>query len=149
MERGYVKIYKSLFDHEIWLNPELANCFKIWIWCLSKANWKPKTWMCRGEKVWINRGEFVSGSRKASTQLGVSNKTFWKWISYLEGEHMIRTNKTPKYTLFTIVNWEKYNAENRVGVTHTTHDVYKEKEEEYYIPGIGMDNDTFDQLFGN
>lgn len=94
---------------------------RIWLWCLLKANWKDGSFPIGNKIVYVARGEFITGSLKATSELRVSRTTFWRWIERLEVGHYIRTSKTRKYTIITIVNWNTYQQENDEGGTKSRH----------------------------
>lgn len=107
---GWIKLYRKICDNIIWQN---EKALKIWIWCLLKANHKGKEVLIGRQKIKIRPGQFVFGSNKATQELNISKSTIHYWISFLISERYIERKIFPKYSIITILNWNKYQGVER------------------------------------
>lgn len=107
--KGYVKIFRKMLDSSIFQNEGL---FKVWMWCLLKANHKDK-WVSlkigRGRtEILVKSGQFVFGRDSAANELGMSPSTVWKRIQKLEKLRSCDIQSNSHYSIITIINWESY-----------------------------------------
>ncbi|UZJ39976.1 hypothetical protein OO185_02425 [Prosthecochloris sp. SCSIO W1102] len=109
MNDGWVKLYRSLSDSDLWLAEKFTKG-QAWVDLFLHANHKPGFFDVRGNFVNLERG-----------QLGWSELTMakrWKWsrdkvrrfLSYLEGDGKIRQQKSNLTTIITINNYETYQS---------------------------------------
>lgn len=107
MEQGWIKLHRELLKNPIATRPEWA-----WLWCvlLLKANHKPKKWMYDSGIILIKEGQFVTSRDQLAECSGLSPSTVERILKYLENGQQIEQQKTTKFRLITIVNWEKYQT---------------------------------------
>ncbi len=146
-DNGYIKIYRKILDWE-WYSD--INTRIVFLHCLLKANWKDKKW----KGVEVKRGAFVSSLRHLSREIGISERSLRTALAHLELTHEVTQSSFVKYTVFTVVHYDEYQAtdtvtdtQNDTKVTHkstqetpadrqatdtlpTTTKEYKEREEE-------------------
>jgi hypothetical protein len=86
---------------------EDATLFRTWCWLLMEANWdKRKT--RRGET--INRGELITGYRKAASVLDISKSTVLRHFRKLESLDMISTRSGTRGTHVLVCKYRDYQA---------------------------------------
>ena len=105
MNEGFITIHRQLMKHWIWEDPE---AFKFWMALLLEANWEEKKTMFNGSLLTVKRGQLVFGRIKYSMKLGISEKRIRRYLNLLEKDDMIGQQKTNKFTLISIVNYESY-----------------------------------------
>lgn len=105
MNEGFITIHRQLMKHWIWQEPE---AFKFWMALLLEANWEEKKTMFNGSLLTVKRGQLVFGRIKYSMKLGISEKRIRRYLNLLEKDDMIGQQKTNKFTLISIVNYESY-----------------------------------------
>jgi len=103
LSRGYVALYRSLLDNPIFTKYPLAY-FKIFVYCLLKAAYKPKTY----QGIDIPVGSFISSSIEIAAQCGVTRDQVRGSIEALTKAHVLATKTTNKFTLYTVENFERY-----------------------------------------
>lgn len=82
--------------------------------------------MWNNQIIVIKEGQLVTGREKLSKETGIPESTVERILNYLEKEHQIGQQKTTKYRLITIVNWEKYQvADNKWTTNGQQMDTYK------------------------
>ena len=67
MAEGWIKLHRKFLEWE-WF--ELSGMVKIFVYFLLKANHKSNNW--KGIK--LERGQFITGRKKISTELGMSEQ---------------------------------------------------------------------------
>lgn len=105
---GWVKIHRKVLDHWVAQEPELLA---LWIRLLIEANHADKKRMFNGALVDINRGQTIFGLEAFEAKSGISRKKLRRYLDMLELEGMIGRQKTNKYSLISILNYEDYQSE--------------------------------------
>lgn len=108
---NFVKICRSIQEHWIYKD---SDYFKLWFEMLANARYlnEPKTDMHEKIVYTLHRGEFIFGRVSWSKRLGIGEQKIRTFIKKLLKEDMIReVHKTPKFTIYFIVNYEKYNQQ--------------------------------------
>lgn len=103
LENGFIKLYRSLLKWE-WYGD--VNTTATFIHMLLKANFEDVKW--RG--IVIKRGSFVSSIAKMAKEIGITQMELRTAISHLKLTHEITQSSTNKYTVFTVNNYEKFQA---------------------------------------
>ena len=113
MNGNYIKIFRSLLEWEWWHDP---NTCRVFIYMLLKANWSDKEW--KGEV--IKRGSFVSSIGKVAYDCDITIDQTRTAIKHLRNTKEITTVATSKNTVFTVVNYEKYQSDTKVNTKQDT-----------------------------
>lgn len=92
----------------------------LWIHIICMANHKEKKMMWNGEILSINEGQFVTGRKELSIKTGIPETTIEDILKFLERQQQIRQQKTTKYRLITVINWEKYQHSDIVSDNKAT-----------------------------
>ena len=109
---GFIKLDRCLLQKHIFSNEKL---FKIWIWCLLRANHSPGEVLVGMQPIKIQPGQFMTGRHKAAEELGMKPSTVWKHLKWLEKNQSIVINSNNKYSVITVVNWEFYQLKKHKG----------------------------------
>ena len=107
---GWIKIHRALLDHWCATEPE---ALAVWVRLLCEANFEDKKSLINGCLVEVKRGQLVFGLDAFSLKSGVSVMKLRRIISMLESDGMINRQKTSKYSLISIVCYDKYQEDNR------------------------------------
>jgi len=106
---GYIKLHRKILESSVFAS-QLG--LKIWVWCLLKANFKPKFTSIKigkGEStVKIDRGSFIFGRFKAEDELNIDGSTIYKWIKRFEDDDMIKIQSNSHYSIISICNYDSY-----------------------------------------
>jgi len=81
------------------------------------AQHEPTSFIWNNKKVTLNPGQFVTGRKKLSEITGISESSIEKILKYLESEQQITQEKTTKFRIITIKNWECYQQKDNNGTT--------------------------------
>jgi len=104
---GWIKINRGIANH--WCSAD-PNFLAVWIRLLSEANFKTKKTMMNGTPVTINRGSLVFGLNAFSNKSGVSISKLRRILKLLIAESMIDRQKTNKYSIISITNYDMYQS---------------------------------------
>ena len=114
---GFIKIYRSIFEHWIFND---AEKFKAFIDLIQLARWKDEKLLIGNKLVTIPRGSFYTSELKLAERWGWSRHKTRDFLNLLEKEKMITKKGTSKGTTITIENYSFYQDEG------TTEDTTKE-----------------------
>lgn len=101
MDRGWIKIYRSLLDWE-WFDD--AETVKLFIYILLSANYEDKKW--RG--MVVERGQTIIGIEALAKRLKTTRQKIRTRLEKLEKYGTIRTAATNRFTIITICNYDSY-----------------------------------------
>lgn len=107
---GWIKLQRDIMDHWIAQDNEYLA---VWIRMLSEANFESQTKMFNGQVITVNRGQFIFGLDSYAEKTKVSVMRLRRLVDLLEKHQMINRVKRAKYSLISIVNYDKYQADNR------------------------------------
>lgn len=107
---GWIKVHRKMLDHWVSQEPEL---FAFWMRLLLEANHSDKKRMFNGALVEIRRGQTLFGLDAFEAKSGISKKRLRRYLYMLEREAMIGRQKTNKYSLISILNYDDYQLEGR------------------------------------
>jgi hypothetical protein len=112
IENGYIKVYRKMV-----LNPVFSRAlyFKVWMYCLFRANIQDKVLIIDGESYRVPKGSFVSSYRNIASECNESGKpislsTLKYILNYLKVERMIEHLARRDFSHITIVNYDLYQG---------------------------------------
>ena len=115
MGEGFIKIHRSMLDWE-WYKD--TNTFTLFLHCLLIANWKDGKFM----GVVVPRGSFVSSYSQLAEQTNLSVQNVRTAISHLKLTGELTVKSHAKFSVFTVVNYNKYQDDNRLTNSQLTDD---------------------------
>lgn len=105
METGWIKLHRKIIDKGYYRNSKYVH---LWVHLLLLANHKSKEFMWNNEIVIVKEGQLITGRKELAKATGISETTVERILNLLESEHQIGQQKTQKYRLITIVNWNEH-----------------------------------------
>lgn len=105
---GWIKVHRKMLDHWVSQEPEL---FAFWMRLLLEANHSDAKRMFNGSLIDIKRGQTLFGLEAFEAKSGISKKKLRRYLDMLEVEQMIGRQKTNKYSLISIINYDQYQIE--------------------------------------
>ena len=132
MSEGFIKLYRSILNWEWWNDDKT---FRVFIFLLLNANWEDTRY--RGHI--IPKGSLVCGRKKLAKSLGMSEQSVRTSLEHLKSTNEITIKPTNKFSIITIVNWEKFQGQaqqtnqqtnQQINQRLTTYKEYKEYKEE-------------------
>jgi DNA-binding transcriptional regulator YhcF (GntR family) len=104
--QGWIKLYRKLLDNGISQKPEYGW---LWINLLLLANHEDgHSFIWNGKRHFLKKGQLLTGRVALAEQTGINQNKVYRILKYLENEQQIEQQKTTKYTIITILNWDKY-----------------------------------------
>lgn len=107
---GWVKIHRSIVGHWVFEDAELFRC---WILMITEANHESKKKLFNGAMMTIDRGQFIFGLEAFSRKTGVSISRLRRLLLMLEKDGMISRQKTNKFSLISITNYDEHQGDDR------------------------------------
>lgn len=107
MEQGWIKLHRKLLNNPLVQKPVYLA---LWVVLLLKANHEDNRMLWNGEEVTIKAGQFITGRKTLSEETGIPQTTIERILETLENGHQIGQQKTNKYRLITILNWDSYQS---------------------------------------
>ena len=102
---GWVSIYRKMQDKSWYRDSEYVH---VWLHLILNANYSNKRVWVNGQEVEVKRGQLLTSRIAISDKTGVTQSKIYRILSRYESEHQIEQQKTNKYTIITIVNYEEY-----------------------------------------
>lgn len=108
--KGWVKLHRKLLDNPVMGDPDYLA---VWVHLLLTACHKETSFIWNGKKKTLKPGQLLTGRKALSKATGVQQSKIYRALSYLESEQQIEQLKTNKYTIISILNWDKYQHEEQ------------------------------------
>ena len=100
MNEGFVKLPRNITSWR-WFSD--ANVLKVYIYLLTKAAFKETKW----KKETLKKGQLVTGRKKLADALEISESSITRILKKLESTGDISLKANNKYTVITLLDWEK------------------------------------------
>lgn len=100
---GFIKLHRKMLSWG-WYQDTPVKC--LFLHLLLTANFTEGNW--RGEI--IKPGQLVTGIKRLSSQIGLTEQQTRTALKKLQSTNEITIKPTNKYSVITVVNWEKYQG---------------------------------------
>lgn len=107
---GYIKTWRKIWDNPISHKP---NYLAVFLYIVSHANYQDKDIIWNNKRVTIKRGSFIGAISQIANHFGLSKGTVHYILEYLKAERMIERKATGSFTVFTVLNYDKYQEVER------------------------------------
>lgn len=104
-KRGWIAISRDIDRHWIWLD---ARRFQMWVQMILWAQYQDGEISIGNKTIRLRRGQFVTTLKVLAGYMRCSKQTVLTFLRVLESSQMIKRDKSAKYTIITIVNYDKY-----------------------------------------
>ena len=111
MNKGWIKLHRSIQDCSIWLDNQPFDRRSAWIDLLLSSNHSDKEILFNGSPMTINRGQYLTSVRQLSAKWQWSKDRVLKFLKTLEKLGMIHKDSDNFRTLITIENYGLYQDE--------------------------------------
>lgn len=112
---GFIALHRDIMEWEWW---DDHNTTRLFITCLLAANHKERNW--QGMK--IERGQFVSSFDSLSKKTGLSIQSVRTSIEKLKKSQNLTIKTTNKFSVLTVVNYDKYQSSDKQPTNNTTNE---------------------------
>ena len=114
---GYIALKREICEFGWYHN---SVTFHVFLHLLLNANFSP----CHFENICVERGQLVTSIAGLSAALGLSNKQIRTALDHLETTNDIQRSPTNRYTLITILSYDKYVYSPSEGQTEAKQTAY-------------------------
>lgn len=108
--QGWVKFHRKSLKSSVMKSPTV---WWVWSWCLMKASHQDHKFPFNGKDITIKKGQFITGRKKACKELKLTPQSYRTILLYLKNTSRITTQPTNKFTVVTVLNWDKYQLDNQ------------------------------------
>ena len=113
MNNSWIKLSKEIVYWE-WFKDN--NTFKLFIYCILKANWKDSKF----EGIEVKRGSFVTSLKKLSEETGLSIQNVRTSLKKLNSTQELTQQAHGKFTILSVKNYNLYQEANMMSNTELT-----------------------------
>ncbi len=110
MITGWIKLYRSLLDNQIWKMKEPYDKRSAWIYLLLNASFGDRDVEFKGEIIHLKSGTLIDTYRHFSDTWMWTLPKVQRYIEKLKAIRMINAKRYKGGTLISIVNWEFYQG---------------------------------------
>lgn len=107
MQQGWIKLHRQLKEKGYYQNSQYVH---LWVHLLLSANHKEHEFMWNNNIILIKEGQLITGRKQLCQETGIPESTIERILNMLENEHQIEQQKTTKYRLITILNWNQFQT---------------------------------------
>ena len=105
--QGWVKLHRKLLESSVITKSAYLH---IWVTLLLMANHKKTTFIFNDKEQTLLPGQVLTGRKKLAKITRLNEFRIERILKLLENAHQIAQQKTSKFRIITIINWEKYQA---------------------------------------
>ena len=107
MNNGWIKLYRKIQGKGYYKKSKYVH---LWVHLLLKANHKENEFMWNDKMTIIKQGQLLTGRKQLSDETGINESSIERILKMLENEQQIEQQKTTKFRIITIKNWENYQS---------------------------------------
>ena len=123
---SYIKLYRKIRNTSVWCD---SDKLKLWLYCLTEASYEDRTILHENKKIDLKKGQFITGRNKLEMDFNkgvknsakISGSTLVRWLELFEKCEMLHIEKTNKYSVVTVLNWDKYQQNEQQMNNSCTH----------------------------
>lgn len=112
--RGFIALVRGVLDHPIVGARKPYSRHEAWIWLLSEAAWKPRTYVAGNTVVELMRGQLVHSTRYIAKAWGWPETNVRRFLKRLETGAgtgaLISAQSGAGITIITICNYDRYQS---------------------------------------
>ncbi len=105
IDKGFILLHRKTMDSFLYKDSQYIH---LWIHLLFRANHKPERILLNGNAMSLQRGQFVTSRVTLSLETRISQAKVERILNLLEKERQIEQQKTTKYRIITITNYNLY-----------------------------------------
>lgn len=108
---GWFKFHRKTFENPIIMKD--AETLSVWVWLLGNATFDERRVLFGGTDRKLRKGELVTTTKFIANELKINESKVNRILKLLEKEKQIEKQTTSRNTLIYIVNWEKYQSDEK------------------------------------
>lgn len=138
-DRGYIRFYRSVFEHPAFREEPFTER-EAWTWLCANAAWKPRRQRMGEHIVDLARGELVGAVRFLAEKWGWSRGKVERFVIRLKNETMIETRTETGITIISVCNYDIYQGGDDDTETAVGRDPGQARDAAETEPRHGRDN---------
>jgi len=107
-KKGYIKLFRSLQDHWLWLSDEPFDDRSAWIDLIMMANHEDKKIKIGRNIITIHAGQMWTSYVKLANRWNWSRERVYRYTKMLKMDGMLEVSATPNGTCLTVVNYGRF-----------------------------------------
>lgn len=119
---GWIKVHRRMRQSLVWTDP---NLLKLWMLILFKARHEPGKMLFNGREQLMNSGQVITGrvalrdemNEGVRPALKVNSSFIQRSLKKFEEAQMLNIKTTTKYSVITVLNWDKYQQNEQATVS--------------------------------
>jgi hypothetical protein len=104
-QEGWIRLHRKMLKKGWAKNPEYMH---LWIHLLLFACYEDHEFLWENKIILIKRGQLITGRKSLSVNSGISESKVERILKCFESEQQIEQQKTNKFRLITIINYDQY-----------------------------------------
>ena len=117
-DKGWVKLWRDQFNN--WISKKPFCDGYAWCYLYQRANHKKGVVNFRNEYIQVERGQLLTSKLQLQEIFGWSYRHVENFLKALENDEMIKCKTTKRYTIITIVNYDKYQGNGEISDEQTS-----------------------------
>lgn len=117
MNTGYIKIWRRLEDSGLL---QMPNTLALFVFLLMRSMHKDCKVGTAIGVIELKRGQYISGRSKLASDLNQSEREIRTSLARLQELQIIDQQTTSRYSIYTIVNYEKYQGSDQQTTSTST-----------------------------
>lgn len=113
---GWLKLHRALIESAVFSDPEVL---KVWIWLLCRVAYESHDVLFMGKVIQLQAGQIATGRKKIAQATDLSESKVYRALNILKNLGNISIKANNKYSVITVLNWEKFQS-NSAGVNSKT-----------------------------
>lgn len=108
---GWFKFHRKTFENPMIMKD--SDTLSVWVWLLGNATFEEKRVLFGGTERKLKKGELATTTKAIAKELKINESKVNRILKMLESEKQIERQTTSRNTLIYIVNWEKYQSDEK------------------------------------
>ena len=108
---GWFKFHRQIFDNPVCTKD--AEYFFVWCYILTEAKYEEERALFKNEEIVLQKGQLLITIKDVASKLNICESKVNRILKKLEIEKQIEKQTSNKNTLITVLNWEKYQADEK------------------------------------
>jgi len=117
--KGWIKVHREILEH--WISDD-PDTLLVWLRLMLEANFEEKLKRFNGAMTTVERGQLIFGLNAFSEKTGISISKLRRILKELEADGMISRQKTNKYSIISITNYDIYQDNDSQNAVKTQAD---------------------------
>lgn len=105
MNKGWIKIHRSICDNIVFTDPDVL---RLWIWFLCNAAYEEHEIFFNGKSIKLYPGDVPFGRKMLAKKMRTTESKVYRTTKKLEMCGKVNIKSNNKFSIASIVNWGKY-----------------------------------------